>query len=357
MTIRNTQSPCATKTPDMANPIVVEVTRGGVVESLHRGAYVIANANGDVAASAGDIERPVFPRSAIKIFQALPLVESGAADELGFTPAELALACASHGGEPRHVAAAASMLHKAGFNCGDLECGAHWPMYEQAARDLGASGANPDALHNNCSGKHAGMLALAKHLGVDQHGYVDRDHRVQCEVAKLLGDVCACDLEAASCGIDGCSVPTWAIPLHNLAMGFARLATPASLAGARANAATRLFKACSAAPYMVAGTGRFCTGLMNAVPAAFVKTGAEGVYCGAVPRAGLGIALKCDDGGTRAAEVSMAAILSRLPVFSDNERQALEGFAYQRVENRRGLHVGDVRPDAECFEGVAAASV
>ncbi len=337
----------------MANPIVVEVTRGGAVESLHRGAYVVANANGDIVASTGDIERPVYPRSAIKIFQALPLVESGAADELGFTPTELALACASHGGESRHVATAASMLHKAGFGCGDLECGAHWPTCEQAARDLGATGATPNALHNNCSGKHAGMLTLAKHLGVDQHGYVDRDHNVQHEVVKVIGDVCAYDLEAASCGIDGCSVPTWAIPLHNLAMGFARLATPATLASARADAATRLFQACAGAPFMVAGTGRFCTSLMSAVPAAFVKTGAEGVYCGAVPRAGLGVALKCDDGGTRAAEVSMAAILSRLPVFSDDERRTLEDFAYQRVENRRGLHVGDVRPVAECFEDIA----
>ena len=333
----------------MDNPVLVEVTRGGEVESRHRGAFVVADAQGKVHAAAGDTDHAVFPRSAIKIFQALPLVESGAADAFGFTQAELALACASHGGEPRHVETAASMLRKSGFGAGDLECGAHWPFLDDAAHDLAASGGEPSALHNNCSGKHAGMLALARHLGAEAAGYVERDHQVQRAIAATMGDICETDLATAPCGIDGCSVPTWSMPLANLAKGLARLASPGALEPGRADAAARLFAACAAEPFLVAGTGRMCTRIMSAVPRAFVKVGAEGVYCAAVPHAGLGIALKCDDGASRAAEAMVAAILARLSVFSDDERQKLAGFECQPVLNRRGTHVGDVRAVTERF--------
>jgi len=336
----------------MTNPVLVEVTRGGAVESYHRGAYVVANAKGDILASAGDIEALVFPRSAIKAFQALPLLESGAADAYGFTQAEIALACASHGGEPAHVAAASAMLGKIGLAVSDLECGAHWPSWPKAATDLGLSGAQPSALHNNCSGKHAGMLAFAKYIGAEPHGYVDRDHPVQREVAAVLGTMCDCDLDAVPCGIDGCSVPTWAIPLHNLAMGFARLATPESLSHERAECVRQIFAAAAAEPFMIAGTKRFCTRVMRGVPRVFVKTGAEGVFCGCVPHAGLGIALKCDDGTTRAAEAIMAAVLSRLGALTGAERGILAGFEKAPLENRRGIHVGDVCSVSEAFEDV-----
>lgn len=336
----------------MDNPVLVEVTRGGEVESRHRGAFAVADAQGRLLSAVGDADHAVFPRSAIKIFQALPLVESGAADAFGFTQGELALACASHGGEPRHVETAASMLRKAGFVAGDLECGAHWPFFDEAAHDLAASGAEPSALHNNCSGKHAGMLALARHLGVQAAGYVERDHQVQRTIAATMGEICETDLATAPCGVDGCSVPTWSMPLANLARGLARLASPDGLAQGRAEAAARLFAACAAEPFLVAGTGRMCTRIMSAVPRAFVKVGAEGVYCAAVPHAGLGIALKCDDGASRAAEAMVAAILARLSVFSDDERGRLAAFECQPVLNRRGTHVGDVRAVAERFEAV-----
>ena len=340
----------------MNNPVLVEVTRGGMVESRHRGAFAVSDAAGDVLASAGDIEAPVFPRSAIKAFQALPLLESGAADAYGFTQAQIALACASHGGEPEHVSTASAMLEQAGFSESDLECGGHWPSWPKASRDLGVAGKKPTALHNNCSGKHAGMLALAKHLGADPSGYVNREHPVQLEVAATMSAMCDYNLKETACGIDGCSVPTWAIPLLNLAMAFARLSTPASLDDTRAESAARIFSAVAAHPFMVAGSKRFCTRVMTDVPRAFVKTGAEGVFCGCVPHAGLGIALKCEDGTTRAAEAMMAAILARLVVFSEEERSALEGLAVAPVENRRGIHVGDILPVAECFDPVRAVS-
>lgn len=337
----------------MGNPVLVEVTRGGIVESRHRGAFAVVNAEGEVLASAGDIEAAVFPRSAIKVFQALPVLESGAADAYGYSDAELALACASHGGEGEHVAAAASMLEKAGFTGADLECGAHWPTFDAAARELVKAGREPTALHNNCSGKHAGMLALAKYIGAEPRNYVNREHPVQREVAGVIATLCRCDVGSAPCGIDGCSVPTWAIPLASLAAGFARLATPAALSSERAECAARLFACVAAHPFMVAGTGRFCTELMRAVSRAFVKTGAEGVFCGCLPHAGLGIALKCDDGATRASEVMMGAVLSRLTAFTAEEREGLSKFATSPVTNRRGIHVGEVRVVAEAFEAVA----
>ena len=338
----------------MSNPVLVEVTRGGIVESRHRGAFAVATADGTLMGEAGDIDNPVFPRSAIKVFQALPLVESGAADAYGLTPAELALACASHGGEPEHVATARSMLAKAGLDVSYLECGAHWPTWPAASRQLASE---PTAAHNNCSGKHAGMLALATYIGAEPHGYIERAHPVQREIASVVSGLCEYDLENTPCGTDGCSVPTWAIPLSNLATGLAKLATPGALSSERAEAAARLFSAVAAEPFMVAGTNRFCTDLMRAVPRAFVKTGAEGVYCGCVPHAGIGIALKVDDGASRASERVMAGLLSRLEAFTCEERERLAGFADVPVKNWRGFHTGDMRVVADKFDCVRSVAV
>ncbi len=239
------------------------------------------------------------------------------------------------------------MLQKAGFDDINLECGAQWPMWEPAGRELGGE---PTAAHNNCSGKHAGMLALAKYIGAEPRGYVERWHPVQREVASVISALCEYDLEDTPCGTDGCSVPTWAIPLRCLATGFARLATPAALTSERAEAAVRLFAAVCAEPFMVAGTKRFCTDLMRAVPRAFVKTGAEGVFCGCVPHAGIGIALKVEDGAARASERVMAALLSRLDAFTREERDLLAGFSDIPVKNWRGIHTGDVRLVAGKFD-------
>lgn len=323
----------------MFNPVIAEVTRGGIVESRHTGAWVAVDRDGRVAASAGDIEQAVFPRSAIKVFQCLPLIESGAADRFGFTGEEVALACASHSGEAPHVRAARSMLKKAGNSESLYECGAHWPMEINAQHTAVRESDEPLQVHNNCSGKHAGMLALARHLGVDPTGYVKYDHPVQRAVGRAIGGICDCDIGSAACGIDGCSVPTWAMPIRNMALGFARLAAPGHAAGQRIISAVRSH------PFMVAGTGRFDTILMQTLPRVFVKTGAEGVYCGCIPHAGLGIALKCDDGAGRAAEVAMASLLARLDVWTEEEKQVLIRFSHHEISNWRGIDVGEVRAE------------
>ncbi|HSG96107.1 MAG TPA: asparaginase, partial [Afifellaceae bacterium] len=206
----------------MANPILVEVTRGNRVESRHRGAIAVFDADGRCVGSAGDIDEPVYPRSAVKAIQALPLVESGAADAFGYGDRELALAQASHGGEPDHVAVAAAMLHAAGLDESALRCGAQWPTHNASAAALRAAGEKPSALHNNCSGKHAGFLAVASHNGFPADGYIDPDHPLQQMVREVMESLTGAAHTADRRGIDGCSIPTYAAPLAALATGFAR---------------------------------------------------------------------------------------------------------------------------------------
>ncbi|MDH3743131.1 MAG: asparaginase [Hyphomicrobiales bacterium] len=327
----------------MNNPVLVEVTRGGIVESRHHASYAVCGPDGKLIAQAGDIALPVFPRSAVKAFQALAMVEAGVADEFGFDDAEIALACSSHNGEPAHIEMARSMLAKAGIAEDAYECGPHWPSHEEASHALAAAGGEPQQVHNNCSGKHSGMLAFAKHLGVDVKGYTRPEHPVQQQIAAVMTELCDANVAAAPCGIDGCSVPTWALPLKAWALGFARFAGGNGLSAKRRAAAKRIIAAVRTHPFMVAGTGRFCTELMEAVPRAFVKTGAEGVFCGAVPHAGIGIALKCDDGASRAAEKLMARLLIDFGGFDANECEALEGFAATPVLNRANIETGVLR--------------
>ncbi|MDJ0389714.1 asparaginase [Roseomonas sp. E05] len=331
----------------MQDPVLVEVMRGARVESCHAGAFAVVDAEGGVLLSGGDIDRPVYPRSAVKVIQALPLVESGAADRFGLDDEALALACASHGGEARHVAVAARMLAAAGQDAGGLECGAHWPSFAPAARALACEGAEPGPLHNNCSGKHAGFICLACGLGEDPRGYVTPAHRVQREVRAALEAVTGTPLREGSHGIDGCSIPTYAIPLRALAQGFARIGTGSGLAPGQAAAARRLRRAVAAHPFLVAGTGRFDTAVMEALgERAFVKVGAEGVFCAALPEAGLGIAIKCDDGAVRAAEVIMATLLRRLLPLDSAEESVLAPLAAPEMQNWNGITVGMLRPAA-----------
>lgn len=332
----------------MDNPVLVEVTRGDVVESRHRGALVVMDADGGVVTSMGDVAAPVFPRSAVKALQALPLVEGGFADRLGLTAAEIALCCSSHSGELHHSAASASMLAKAGRDVSCLECGTHWPMYDKAARAMAFAGELPSALNNNCSGKHAGFVCLSCALDEDPKGYVKAGHRVQREIRGALIDMTGAAHDPDLAGTDGCSIPTYAIPLHAMALGFARFGAGggkgAVMGPERIKATQRIRAAVAANPAMVAGTGRFDTVVMGALGArAFTKTGAEAVFCGALPELGYGIALKIDDGGTRASEAVMATLLSRLLKPEGPPAGVLDRIARLGLRNWNGIDVGEVR--------------
>ncbi len=331
------------------NPVLVEAWRGDSVESFHRGAVAVVDGDGALVASLGDIDRPVFPRSAIKLLQALPLVQSGAADSLHLSDEELALACASHNGEPAHTQCAAAMLAKAGLDESVLECGAHAPYHEASARALAAAGMTPGALHNNCSGKHAGFCCLGSLLaaGHDRRGflagYVRPEHAVMREVNAAIAAATGCDLARAPRGTDGCSIPTYAIALRPLALGFARAGSGVGLTAGHAAAAARLRRAVARAPFMVAGSARFDTRVMQMLgERVFCKVGAEGMYCAALPQAGLGLAIKIDDGNNaRACEVAMAALIEALlPLQNDAERELLAGLSQPTLRNWRGLEVG-----------------
>jgi L-asparaginase II len=332
----------------VGDPVLVEVTRGARVESRHRGAVAVSDSDGRIVFALGDSDAAVFPRSAIKAFQALPLVESGAADRYGLTEAEIALACASHSGEPFHAGTALAMLQKCGRGVETLECGVHWPSNNQTARALAAEGAEPSALHNNCSGKHAGFICLSCAAGVEPGGYVAADHYVQREVRAAIEDVTKTPLaDPGLRAIDGCAIPTYAIPLKALAQGFARFGAGDRLTPARAAATRRIREAVGAHPDMVAGTGRFDTTVMQALGLrAFVKTGAEGVYCAALPELGLGVAIKCEDGAGRAAETAMAALISKFLPLNEQEHAALAPRRAPPLLNWNGVQVGLIRPSA-----------
>ena len=319
-----------------ANPVIAEVTRGAIVESRHRGAYCVMDKAGKQILAEGDLKTLIYPRSAIKAFQCLPVIESGAANRFGLNDEEIALCCSSHSGEAEHVRVAHSILQKAGIDEACYECGVHAPAFKQAAYQLVREGLEPQQIHNSCSGKHAGMLALAKQLNADHHNYVLPGHPVQKAIAKTIERMCDVDLSAAPMGVDGCSVPTWAMPLSNIALGFAKLADVDN------QAALRITNAARAHPFMIAGTRQFDTRVMQAVPRLFIKFGTEGVYCGSIPHAGLGFALKCDDGATRAAEVASISVVLKLDVWTEAERATLAGFQHETFINWRKIEVGEV---------------
>ncbi len=331
------------------NPVLVEATRGDMIESRHRAAAAVVDTEGRVVVQAGEIERLVYARSAIKPLQALALVESGAADAFDLGPAELALACASHNGEPRHTETVGAWLARIGCTPDDLECGAHLPYHQGATEALLRSGGAPSTLHNNCSGKHTGFLSVARHLGHPTAGYIRYDHPVQQQILGILETLTGLDLSEAPRGIDGCGIPVLGIPLGNLALAMARFAAPDDQPEARQAACLRLQQALAAEPFMIAGSGRFCTRVIEATKGrALVKTGAEGVYCGALPELGLGFALKVDDGAGRAAEVVCGRVLRRLGVIGEAETAALAAVLQPTLFNRAGRAVGELRTAADC---------
>jgi L-asparaginase II len=324
----------------MANPILVEITRGPLVESIHRGSIAIADTAGTLIFALGDVDTPVYPRSSLKPIQTLPLVESGAAEAFGLSEEEIALACASHSGEPMHTQRVAAWLSAIGCAESDLACGPHPPRYEPVWEDMVKRGEHPSRLHNNCSGKHAGFLTLAKHWDIATNGYERVDHPLQQEVMATLSRLSG--VTNLPYGIDGCAAPNFALPLFGFARALAKLADPSSLDPIRADAACRVVHAMVSFPELVSGTGRACAILMRASGGrAAVKTGAEGFYAGIIPERGLGIALKIDDGATRAAETAIAFVLDRLGLLGEDK--AARAMLEAPVFNTRNETVGTRR--------------
>lgn len=335
---------------------LVEVWRGHVVESRHRGHVAAVDGDGRLVAHTGEPETVTYLRSSGKPFQALPLLTSGAADRFGFDEAELAIACGSHSGEDLHAATVARMLEKIGLDESFLKCGTHEPFDLATAERLRERGEKPTALRNNCSGKHTGMLALALHLGARPEDYDHADSPVQQAILRAVAKFAGLPAGEIAVGTDGCGVPVFGMPVRAMALMYARLASPpADLDEETRRACARITDAMTARPEMVGGTReRFDTEVMRACAASVVsKIGAEGVYTAGVlpcerwPR-GLGLAFKIEDGEDRRARSTIAIeSLRQLAVLNEDAQKALQPYASFPVKNHRGENVGEIRASFE----------
>lgn len=336
-----------------AEPLV-EVTRGGITESRHRGHVVAVDRDGQILAHLGASETVTYLRSSAKPHQAIPLVASGAADRFGFDEREIALACASHSGEPIHTEAVASMLKKIGLTPEALRCGVHEPFSLEVSRLLRERGEQPNVLQNNCSGKHAGMLALALHLGAPTETYDRPENPVQLAIGETISEFSSIPIEDIAVGTDGCGVPVFGITVKGMALMYARLiAPPTKFAEETKSACARIVSAMTGHPELIGGTSdRLDTELMRAAKGALVsKVGAEGVHtAGVLPSdkwpTGFGLALKIEDGDDhRARPTVVIESLRQLGVLADESLEAVSRYAFFPVRNRRGEVVGEVTPE------------
>jgi L-asparaginase II len=323
---------------------LVRIIRDPLVECVHRGHVAIWHHDTGLIAGWGDTRRHMLPRSAMKMIQALPLVESGAADAVGLSEVRLALACASHQGAAIHTDTVTEWLSQLGLGERDLRCGPQMPSDEDAAHAMIRAYGAPDQRHNNCSGKHTGFLTLSKHLGGGPE-YLELDHPVQRAVRAALQDLSgeACDDHA----IDGCSAPNFAVSLEGFARALAAFAAAGEIGGLRGEAMQRLTTAMMRHPEYVAGEGRACTHLMRAMAGrAAIKTGAEGVFAAIIPERHLGIAVKIEDGATRASEAVIAALLVHAGVLSA-DHPAARSLTHGPIRNRRDIVTGHMEVSAD----------
>lgn len=324
---------------------LVEVIRGELVESFHRGDLAVVDHTGRLLYSVGDPrEKVTFIRSSSKPVQAIPILTSGAADRYQFTDCELAVFCASHNAEMIHVDTVLGILEKIGLTAAALQCGSHLPLGKDAAKELLQSGQEPTEVHCNCSGKHSGMLALAQHMGWDHSNYLSVDHPVQQAMRQSMATFAGMEPEEIVIGVDGCGVPVFGLPVYNMALAWARLTKPESLDAANGDAARRITQAMTACPQLVAGTARLCTGLMTHLNGRLVaKSGAEGVYCVGILEQGIGIAVKMEDGNGRGNGPAIIETLRQMGVLTDTDLANLKGLHNPTTYNHRRDVVGCTR--------------
>lgn len=341
-----------------------EVTRGNIVESVHYGSIAVVDANGKLISSYGDPKAVAFLRSSAKPFQVLPFVEHGGVENFGFTPHELAFACASHEGSDLHVQTVEEIQKKVGIDEGNLQCGIHMPSDVDAFRSLIVNGKQPTPNRNNCSGKHSAMLAYAKMRGLPLENYLDLEHPIQQDILASFAEMCLLPVKEIGLGTDGCSAPNFAVPLYNAAFAFARLCDPHKLSEVRASACRKITSAMTTYPEMVSGYGEFDCELMKVGAGRVVcKRGAEGYQIiGLLPGAlgpdspGIGIALKVSDGDASRMSLDLAhnnrvrpavtlEVLRQLGALSSKQEQALAAFGPGKsIKNHRGIVTGESRP-------------
>lgn len=328
--------------------VLVEVSRGARVESCHLGAIAVVDQQGRLLTAVGDPELWVCLRSMAKPIQALPILTTGAAAAFNFGPQELALFCGSLNGQDFQVALVEQVLARLGLEVSHLQCGIHPPSHRPTAAALSQAGQKPSPLHNNCAGKHAAMLALCRHHGWPVTDYLDPGHPVQRLILATIAAVTEVPEADITVAIDGCGAPVFYVPLRRIAYAYAKLAAAAqgTLApGPYTAALAELARSCLAHPRLIAGDGRICTEIMQALPGRVVaKTGAEGGYALALVDQGLGVALKVADGSARALNPALMEILAQLQVLTPAAAQALAGYHRPGIKNHRGELVGQIRP-------------
>lgn len=326
------------------NPILVEVLRNQSIESVHRGAVVALNARGETLLSVGDTDALVFPRSSLKPLQVLPLVESGAIDQYAITDQELALACASHSGQPVHMQVLSNWMQRVGLTPAQLECGPSLPLHKESAHAHLRSGGEASRELHNCSGKHTGMLTMSAFLEESLAGYSDYDHVSQRQWMEVLSELSGVNIFDMPWDRDGCGLPAVAMPLISFARAFVLFCTQNRDNSKRAKAAARVAAAMRAHPQLVAGSDRCCTGVMQEVDNLLVKTGAEGVFISVAARAGVVIALKTDDGATRGAEAILGATLRHLGLISAKQYELLSAWFCPPIHNSQQVVIGSIKP-------------
>lgn len=327
--------------------IQINIIRGQLVESRHTAHLAIVNEAGQLLFASGDPHLLTYIRSSAKPLQALPIVESGAARHYSFSRSELALICSSHNGEPAQVRLVEDILARIGLPDSALQCGVQKPAYKPAAEELYRNSQKPGSLHNTCSGKHAGMLALNQWLNADSKHYMSIEHPVQQNMLKTVAEMSGTDPGSIPLGIDGCGVPVFGLPLTHLAYAYARWGNPVSLSSARAEACRTLREAIAAEPYYLAGSDRYDTRLIEVTQGKIIgKMGAEGVFALTLPEKGWGLALKIADGHERALYPAVTEVLRQLGELSEDQCQALSSFYQPAIKNKAGTTVGRIEAQA-----------
>lgn len=324
---------------------MVEVTRGNIVESIHRGVIAVVDSTGKKIASVGHSSYLTFIRSAAKPIQALPVLETGAAESFSFAPDDIALLMASHSGEPEHVRIGMQIMDKIGLEPELLQCGTHPPLHRPSANELAAKGQAPSVFHCTCSGKHAGMLAIAKHLKFSLSDYFKLEHPVQQLMLQTISEFADLNSAEIGIGVDGCGVPVFALSVAKMAYIYARWAEPTGFAEKRQKACFMLQEAITSYPQIVAGTGRFMYDLIKVTGNRLLaKDGNEGVFCIGIPEKGWGIAIKIEDGNTRAVAPVVIETLRQLGLLMTDEYAKLMSYARKELKNYRGELIGEIRP-------------
>ena len=336
----------------MQNPILVEVYRANVLESFHRGAICVVNENNEIIFSKGNVEQICYPRSAMKFIQVLPLIVLGGIEKFGFTLQEIAIMCGSHNAEKEHLTVVESILSKIGLHKNDLYCGPQYPSSKRDSDQLIRDNKKPEHIHNNCSGKHAGMLALCQLINAPIHDYINPDHAIQQLILEYVEKIYEYPKEKMVTALDGCSAPIYSIPVLNQSIAFKNLVSN-HYEEKLTNACKIVMEAVSKYPFMVAGSKRYCTDMMQiTAPQIIGKTGAEGIFCMSLPEQKLGVCIKIDDGKMLPQYNVAQAFVEATGLFSHETLKPLHHYLQEPLINFNKFTVGEIKAVNVLFDGL-----